>query len=557
MSARRARHAEDGPAALVGVALEKVLRQKQDVAAAGAQRGHVRADDVDAVEEVLAEALLLDLRLEVAVRGREDARVERLLLVAADRAHRALLQGTQELGLHPGGHLADLVEEERALARPDEEARPRGTRVGEGALHVPEQLALEQVLGHRRAVDRHEGPVPAPALRVQRLGDELLAGPALARDEHRRLGVGHARDELAHLQHRGAGPEDLLEALGAVDLLAEALDLLAERPVPERPLDRERELVHIERFRDEVVRAGPDRGDRRLHVRVGRDHDDRHVLAAADELLAELDAVHAGHVHVGDREPEVFALEEGDGRVRIGDRGHLELAPAELAFEHFAEAAIVVNDEDAAVHAVVIAGRWGAREALYGRRTRSATPLPATDSARLTGPRHDMQDPPLSGWRCSAPPRLSGAPTARPVHRLLGVGAFSIGGPWRVRLSLRSAARSRSWQRRRRSPGEAGGRQEDRPRHRAEPGALRGQRRERRPISISIVCHDLKDPLASIVMGAGFLTKDRLGRRRRSPARGRRDRPIDRPDEPGHRRLSRSRQARGGSHRARPASRAT
>ena len=85
--------------------------------------GTCDAHDVDAVEEVFAEALLFDLGLEVAVGRRQDARVERLLRVAADGPDRALLQRAQELGLHARGHLADLVEEERALARADEEAR--------------------------------------------------------------------------------------------------------------------------------------------------------------------------------------------------------------------------------------------------------------------------------------------------------------------------------------------------------------------------------------------------------------------------------------------------
>ena len=75
-------------------------------------------DDVDAVEEVLAEAPLLDLGLEVAVGRGDDARVERQLLVAADRADRALLQGAQQLRLHAQRHLADLVEEQGAACSP-------------------------------------------------------------------------------------------------------------------------------------------------------------------------------------------------------------------------------------------------------------------------------------------------------------------------------------------------------------------------------------------------------------------------------------------------------
>ena len=61
-----------------GEALQEVLREKQDVAPARAERRHVNAHDVDPVEEVFAEALLLDLGLEVAVGRGDDAGVEGL-----------------------------------------------------------------------------------------------------------------------------------------------------------------------------------------------------------------------------------------------------------------------------------------------------------------------------------------------------------------------------------------------------------------------------------------------------------------------------------------------
>src|SRR5205085_8263358 len=107
------------------------LGEEKDVAAARTEGRHVDADDVDAVEEVLAEALFLDLGLEVAVGGGDDAGVEGLLLVPADGSNGALLERAQELGLHSGGHLADLVEEEGAPAGLDEEPRTSGARVGE------------------------------------------------------------------------------------------------------------------------------------------------------------------------------------------------------------------------------------------------------------------------------------------------------------------------------------------------------------------------------------------------------------------------------------------
>src|SRR5580704_13573123 len=100
-----------------------------------------------------------------------------------------------------------------------------------------------------------------------------------------------------------------------------------------------------------VVGTGTDGGHRRLHVGVGGNDDDGHVLATPNELFAELDAAHSGHVHVGDRQPEVLPFEERDGLMWRCHRGNRELTTAQLALENLAKAKVVVDDEDAAFHA--------------------------------------------------------------------------------------------------------------------------------------------------------------------------------------------------------------
>ena len=110
---------------------------------------------------------------------------------AADALDLALLEDAQELRLDLQRQLADLVEEERAPVGQLEEADPPGDGAGEGALLVAEELALDQPLGDRGAVDRDQRPGGAPAVRVDRAGDELLAGPALAGDEHGGVGRRH------------------------------------------------------------------------------------------------------------------------------------------------------------------------------------------------------------------------------------------------------------------------------------------------------------------------------------------------------------------------------
>ena len=127
---------------------------------------------------------------------------------AADPLELALLQDAQQLGLHGRRQLADLVEEQRAAVAPARSGRgcwPVGP--GEGAPLVAEQLALEQRLRQGRAVDRDEAARSARRSSWwMAAGDQLLAGAALAGDEHRGLGgrdLGGERQRLAEGAARG------------------------------------------------------------------------------------------------------------------------------------------------------------------------------------------------------------------------------------------------------------------------------------------------------------------------------------------------------------------
>ncbi len=72
----------------------------------------------------------------------------------------AVLEHAQQLRLQLAGQLADLVQEERALAGVLEVARLRRLRPGEGALGVAEERGLDQRGRDGRAVEREERLAP-------------------------------------------------------------------------------------------------------------------------------------------------------------------------------------------------------------------------------------------------------------------------------------------------------------------------------------------------------------------------------------------------------------
>ena len=80
-------------------------------------------------------------------------------------------------------------------------------RAGERALLVAEQLALEQRLGERSAVDAQQRLTGALRRGVDHLGEHFLAGSGLAEQQDRQIACRDARCELMHVAHTLVGNE--------------------------------------------------------------------------------------------------------------------------------------------------------------------------------------------------------------------------------------------------------------------------------------------------------------------------------------------------------------
>ena len=169
---------------------EVVLQQIADVVAPLAERQDVDVNHVQPVVEILAEIAGRDALAQVPVGGADDPHVDAIggAVVGADRLDFARLQESQQQRLHPQRHLADLVEEQRALVGLLEEARLVAIGVGEAAFDVAEELRLEQRIGQAGAVQGAERLRTARAAVVDQLRGDFLADTAFAGDED--LGVG-------------------------------------------------------------------------------------------------------------------------------------------------------------------------------------------------------------------------------------------------------------------------------------------------------------------------------------------------------------------------------
>ncbi len=204
--------------------------------------------------------------------GAHYANVNRDLLMSADALDHPLLQETQQLGLQRQRHVADLVEEQRAVVGVLDLSASLFGCTRESPLLVPEELALEQRIRNRSTVDRDEWPGGPGAQRVKRPCEQLLARTALAQEQYRGVGRRDLLHQPADLQHALAGRDHALERRGVLAKQKLAV-LILELIHPIGALDDERKDVGIDRLLIEIVGTEADRFDSILAVAAPGDYD--------------------------------------------------------------------------------------------------------------------------------------------------------------------------------------------------------------------------------------------------------------------------------------------
>ncbi|MGB8958488.1 MAG: hypothetical protein WCC00_05705 [Candidatus Aminicenantales bacterium] len=329
---------------LLGEGPRKIVDEKRDVLLPLAQGRRIERDDVQAEEEVLPEPPLLDLLPQVLVGRGDDPDVDLGDLARADLLDFTLLEDAQDLGLGPEAHVADLVEKDRAAVGLLELTRLLLRGPGEGPLLVAEELRFDELLRDGGAVDLDEGLAGPQAVGVDRPGDELLAGAALAVDEHGGVGRGDLEDLLPQVLDEGMVADDLVVLLG---LLLEVLALAAEARLLEGVADADKDALAMERLLQKIEGSELGRLDGRLDGPLPRDHDDLRHERPGPELGQNLETALPRHLDVQEDEVDADRLPEHLQAVLAG-RGLEELVAFVLEdhLQRLADVLFVIDDQD-------------------------------------------------------------------------------------------------------------------------------------------------------------------------------------------------------------------
>ena len=181
--------------------LHEMPHQHRNIVLPLPQRRHRDLQHRQPVIQILPETAVPHRLLQIAVGRGNQADIH---LDGMDPAHAfelTLLQHPQQLHLQRGSQFADFVEKNHASIGHFQPAFLQRSGSGKCSTLVAEQIAFQKRLWNRGAIDGHKRLARPRTVTMQGPRRQLFAGPALALDQHGRIGGRHALQELINLFH--------------------------------------------------------------------------------------------------------------------------------------------------------------------------------------------------------------------------------------------------------------------------------------------------------------------------------------------------------------------
>src|SRR5207253_5092517 len=117
------------------------------------QRRQEKADHVDAKIQIGAKTTGRYLVVQEGIGRGDYTSVQWLASFGTDRFEYAIIDRTQQLALQRQRQAVDFIQQQGAVARGGELAKPIAIRPGEGPLDVSEHFAFDQARRHGAAID--------------------------------------------------------------------------------------------------------------------------------------------------------------------------------------------------------------------------------------------------------------------------------------------------------------------------------------------------------------------------------------------------------------------
>src|SRR5436189_1194223 len=138
------------------ITIDKIIYEQRNILFAIAQRRQFDWKNVEPVVKITAKGAVSDSRLQITIRGRDDANINAQNFRAAHAFKLAFLQNAQQCDLRLHWKISYFVEKNRATFGQFESTEPPLNCSSECSFFVAKQLRHDQRRRHRRAIHTDE-----------------------------------------------------------------------------------------------------------------------------------------------------------------------------------------------------------------------------------------------------------------------------------------------------------------------------------------------------------------------------------------------------------------
>lgn len=305
----------------------------------------MQLDDIEAIEQVLAKATLLDFLVQVFVGSGDEANVHPNGLVSPQAFNFPLLQDAQEFNLSGWTHVPHLVQEKCPLVCAYKAPIPLADGPRISAALDAEQLCLQNGLWQGGAVNGDEGVFGAEGEAVQCASSQLFARTGFSSEEDGGGGGGNLEEAVIE-GAEGGGLADKRFGAQHAQACAQGLVFSDEGLFFEGFFDSADKGVAFEGFGDEVISALSHGGHSCFHGGIGRHEDEFNVRAHGAASAQQLLAVDASHHQVTDDDADFGFQKPLEGFFALGGCKCLETFSLEYFADRVQVGLIVIDDED-------------------------------------------------------------------------------------------------------------------------------------------------------------------------------------------------------------------
>ena len=196
----------------------------------------------------------------------------------------------------------------------------------------------------RRHIDRNEGAGLARAQLVDRLGNQFLARPAFAGDQHGEIVAQQAGDHAVDALHRRTAPDQRERAVLYLLLT------LARWTIGDRLRHRLRQFVEVEGLGEIFERIAIARTHRRIERVLRGQYDDRHGWGQPAHGVDRCQSVAIFQHHVGEHHVEPVVGQQGIAPRYALAGGNIEAVLAQRLGNHRRDALVVLDQQNTMRH---------------------------------------------------------------------------------------------------------------------------------------------------------------------------------------------------------------